>query len=438
MSAFAASSPSLRENSSFLRLFAAQAVSLAGSGITTVALALLVRELAGPLAAAAILGQALTLRILAFLVFSQPAGILADRMNRKYLLVASDLARFALMAAFPFITTVWQVYVAVFLVNALTAFFTPAYESSLPEITGDSYTKTLAYSRVAIDMEAIAGPVLAGVLVAIVGLHWVFWVDAASYLVSAALVMSVDIPVRSTQAVQRLGLWEQLGHGTRVLFRQPAIRQALMMSLAEAIAGACAIVVTVVYVRDVLMGSTLAFTLVMAGVGVGSSVTAVLLGRRTSRLERAATTTQEVHWIRHRWSSRAILGGGILTIVSLVWGFLRPPLSVFAGLWVMNGAGQALVAIPSSTLVAEHTSEDERGRAFAAHFAWTHASWLVAYPLAGHLASSIGPGAAFSVCGVLCALILLAALLLGGGNEPAHGSHEPNNTEWRQNETQNV
>ena len=107
-------SPSLLRNPEFLRLFAAQAVSLAGSGITTVALALLVHDIAGPLAAAAILGQALTLRILAFLLFSQPAGILADRINRKYLLVAADLARFVLMAAFPFIDSIWQIYLAVF------------------------------------------------------------------------------------------------------------------------------------------------------------------------------------------------------------------------------------------------------------------------------------------------------------------------------------
>ena len=419
-----ATSPSLLRNPRFLRLFVAQAVSLAGSGITTVALALLVHDIAGPLAAAAILGQALTLRILAFLLFSQPAGILADRMNRKYLLVAADLARFVLMAAFPFIGSVWQIYLAVFLVNTLTAFFTPAFESALPEIAGDSYTKALAFSRVALDMEAMVGPALAAILVSVMGLHWVFLIDAATYLVSATLVMSVDIPLRAQTVLPRDSLWTQLSHGTRVLLRVPAIRQALLMSLVEAIAGACAIVITVVYVRDVMSGSTLMFTLIMVALGVGSSVAALLLSRRTSYLEHGATNARELHLIRHRWASKSIFIGGAVAVFSLIWGFLRPPLGAFAGLWALNGAGQALIAIPSSTLVAEHTSEDERGRAFGAHFALTHASWLVAYPLAGYLASGIGPGPAFSVLGVACFVILIATWYWAGDRESVQMHHK--------------
>jgi NRE family putative nickel resistance protein-like MFS transporter len=181
---------SLARNGAFQKLFAAQVISLAGSGVTTVALALFVHQIAGPAAATAVLGQALMLRIVAFLVFSQPAGVLADRMSRKKILIATDLVRCGLIALFPFITTVWQVYVAVFAVNCFTAFFTPAYEASLPEIVGEAdYVKALSYSRVAVDVEAIAGPALAGILVAMMGLRWVFWFDAATYLVSAALVM---------------------------------------------------------------------------------------------------------------------------------------------------------------------------------------------------------------------------------------------------------
>jgi MFS transporter, NRE family, putaive nickel resistance protein len=68
----------LVRNANFAKLFSAQVISLTGSGVTTVALALYVHQLAGPSAATAVLGQALMLRIVAFLVFSQPAGVLAD------------------------------------------------------------------------------------------------------------------------------------------------------------------------------------------------------------------------------------------------------------------------------------------------------------------------------------------------------------------------
>src|SRR4051794_7556996 len=73
-------------NRSFVLLFSAQVVSLTGSGVTTVGLALFAWQLTGGPSAAAVVGNALMLRILAFLLFSQPAGVLADRWDRRKML----------------------------------------------------------------------------------------------------------------------------------------------------------------------------------------------------------------------------------------------------------------------------------------------------------------------------------------------------------------
>ena len=407
---------SLLRNRTFVVLFSAQAISLVGSGVTTIALALFVHRLAGASAATAVLGNALMLRIAAFLLFSQPAGVLADRVNRKVVLIASDLARLALLALFPFITTVWQVYAAVFAVNSLTAFFTPTFDASLPDVVGsEQYVKALSYSRIAVDLEAIAGPIIAGVLVAMIGLRWVFWFDGATYLVSALLVSSVAIPSPRNARVPLVPttLLGDITYGARVLLRQAAIRQALLMSLAEALAGACAIVITVAYVRDILHGTETAYSLAMAAIGIGSGACALVLGRYGSRLERSATGEAAQHGLRHRWASKSILLGGILLALSLAPAALTPPLPFLAVLWVLNGAGQALIAIPSSTLVASHTLADERGRAFAAQFAITHACWLFTYPLAGHLAESVGPSNAFLLCGLACLGITGIAAAIG-------------------------
>src|SRR5215216_2244805 len=83
--------PTLWANRNYVALFAAQVVSLAGSGMTSIGLALFAYQLTGGASATAIIGNALMLRILAFLVFSQPAGVLADRLDRKKILVAADL-----------------------------------------------------------------------------------------------------------------------------------------------------------------------------------------------------------------------------------------------------------------------------------------------------------------------------------------------------------
>src|SRR5215213_9671339 len=166
----------LWRNRNFRLLFGAQLISLAGSGVTTVGLALFAYQLTGGAAATAVIGNALMLRILAFLIFSQPAGVIADLISRKQILVAADLVRFGLLAFFPFITAVWQVYALIFAINAVTAFFSPTFEASIPEVVGgERYVQALSLSRVAVDVEAVVAPAVAGLLVALVGVRWVFW-----------------------------------------------------------------------------------------------------------------------------------------------------------------------------------------------------------------------------------------------------------------------
>ncbi len=149
----------LWRNGDFRLLFSAQIISLLGSGVMTVGLALFAYQLTGGASATAVIGNALMLRILAFLLFSQPAGVIADCISRKKILIAADLLRFGLLALFPFITTVWQIYALIFAINAVTAFFTPTFEASIPEVAGnEQYVRALSFSRVAVDIEAVAAP----------------------------------------------------------------------------------------------------------------------------------------------------------------------------------------------------------------------------------------------------------------------------------------
>ncbi len=384
-------------------------------------------QLTGGESATAVIGYALTLRILAFLLFSQPAGVLADRFNRKKILIAADLARFALLTLFPFVTTVWQIYALIFAINAVTAFFTPTFEASIPEVAGEEhYVKALSLSRVAVDVEAFAAPALAGLLVVAFGVRWVFWFDAFTYLVSALFVLAAFVPfVAKKQIPLSISVFlEEITTGTHILLREPALRQALVLSFAEATAGAAAIVATVTYIRDELARGDSAFTFVMAGLGVGSTVTALILGRITSRYEKATRDPNALHTRRHVWAAHALIIGGIVLGLLLLPGVFKPPLIIFAVLWFLNGAGQALIAIPSSTLLAEHTREEERGRAYAAHFALTHACWLVTYPATGYAAARFGTPLTFTVAGVVCLAITLFAFVVGrkAGNE-AH-NHE--------------
>lgn len=411
----------LWRNRNYIFLFSAQIISLLGSGVTTVGLALFAYQLMGGAAATAVIGNALFLRILAFLLFSQPAGVFADRFNRKHILIAADVVRFGLLALFPVITEIWQIYVLIFLINAVTAFFTPTYEASIPEIVGEEhYVKALSYSRVAVDAEAIASPAIAGLLIALFDVRWVFWFDAVTYLVSALLVLLVAMPfVKKTFTELSASVFlNEITTGTRIILREPSLRQAIILSFAEALAGAAAIVATVVYVRDVLSRGKMAFTLVMAGLGLGSTLAAIILGQITVRYEKNMSAGENLHGRRHAWTRSALVTGGVILGLLLLPGIFKPSIAIFAVMWFLNGAGQALIAIPSSTLLAEHANESERGRAFAAHFALTHACWLITYPAVGYASAFYGTPTTFTIAGLVCLAVTFLARLAGRGEKP--------------------
>ncbi len=413
----------LWSNRNYVFLFAAQIVSLLGSGVTTVALAIFAYQLTGGESATAIIGSALFLRILAFLLFSQFAGVLADRVSRKKILIVTDVVRFGLLALFPFITEVWQIYALIFAINAVTAFFTPTFEASLPEVVGEKdYVKALSFSRVAVDIEAFAAPALAGLMVAAVSVRWVFWFDAFTYLVSAALVLMVTIPQvkKKLDPINLRGFISDLTLGARILLREPSLRQALLLSFAEATAGAAAIVATVVYVSDILQGGDTSFAIVMAVLGLGSSIAAMILGRTTTRIELEASDKTALHYKRHDWSRFTLFVGGIILGLILLPGIFQPPLIIFAALWFLNGAGQALISIASGTLLAEHTRVEERGRAYAAYFALTHACWLITYPAIGYAAVWWGTPLTFTLAGASCLTIVLFAFLIGDPKQLVH------------------
>jgi NRE family putative nickel resistance protein-like MFS transporter len=131
------------------------------------------------------------------------------------------MVRLGLLALFPFIDSVWQIYLMIFLINAATAFFTPTFDATLPDIAGrEHYVKALSLSRVAVDLEAILAPAIAGLVFALLGLKWLFWLDSLSYLLSAVLVFATVLPYKE-KIVAKFSLttlFQELGYGTNVHF----------------------------------------------------------------------------------------------------------------------------------------------------------------------------------------------------------------------------
>jgi MFS transporter, NRE family, putaive nickel resistance protein len=378
-------------NPRFARLYAAQTVSQVGDALTWVGLALLAYQLTGGKNAAVVLGAALTLRVLAFVIFSPLAGVIADRINRKWLLVGCDFGRMAVIGLLPFVHAVWQVYVLIFLVNALTAFFTPTNQATVPLVVGQEESgPAFALSSATTELINIVGPGLAGVVVALLGTRNLFFVDAASFLASGLLILTLPALQAAQGEVQR-STWAGIKDGTARLWRDPPIRFALLLELVAAVTGALILVNTVSRIQGDLQLSEATYGWVMAAYGLGATLASLVVGVVGKR------------WPRTRF----ILIGALLTSVAVLPGNVAP-LPVILVLWLLAGIGQNWVNLPAETLLAERTEEAAQGRVYGAHFAWSHLWYAFAYPVAGFLGTRLSQRD-FLIGGGI-ALVLLAVV----------------------------
>jgi len=389
-------------NPRFARLYLAQTVSQLGDALTWVGLALLAYQLAGG-NASEVLGLALTLRVAAFVIFSPLAGVIADRIDRKWLLIGCDLGRCALVGLLPFVSSAFQVYILMFLVNALTAFFTPTNQASVPLVMGrEDAGGAFALSSATTELLGIVGPGLAGLVAALLGGRNLFFLDAASFLGSGLLLLTLpSLRVQRSSETKPRSPWRDVRDGTARLWRDPPIRFALLMELVAALAGALILVQTVTRVKTGLNLGDLEYGWTMAFYGLGATLASLgvaALGRRFPR-------TTFIRW------------GAVITVLAVLPGDIAP-LAPLMGLWLLAGVGQNWVNLPTETLLAERTEQAAQGRVYGAHFAWSHLWWAFAYPLVGWLGTY--QSARVFLYGGLIALSLLAltqVLHLRSGDE---------------------
>ncbi|ESR23989.1 MFS transporter [Lutibaculum baratangense] len=392
----------------YRHLFAAQVLSLIGTGLTTVALGLLAYDLAGE-NAGAVLGTALALKMVAYVGIAPIAGAFADRVPRRSFLVGLDLCRASLVLLLPFVTEIWQIYVLVFAFQSFSAAFTPTFQATIPDILPDEkeYTNALSLSRLAYDLESLLSPLLAGLLLTIISYHWLFIGTTLGFLASAALVVSVALPAARAVAHEG-GIYRRITRGIRIYLATPRLRGLLALSFAVSSAGAMVIVNTVVYVREVVGGTDRDVAMFLAAYGLGSMVVALILPRLLDRI--VART--------------AMVAGAVMLGAVLLVAFAQPPVAMALALWALLGAGASLILTPSGLLLRRSSRAEDRPALFSAQFALSHACWLVAYPVAGWIGASLGLDVAFVVMAVGALIGAGAALAVWPSLDPDVIEHE--------------
>ncbi len=393
----------------FRRLFAAQAVALAGTGLLTVALGLLAYDLAGS-AAGAVLGTALAIKMAAYVGVAPVITALTERLPRRTILVAADTVRATVALLLPAVDEIWQIYALIVVLQAASATFTPTFQAIIPAVLPDErdYTRALSLSRLAYDLEALLSPLLAAAVLTVAGYHWLFLGTVGGFAVSALLVTTTPLPAPA--CVRPQPLTSRILAGARILTTRPVLRGLLAMNLTVAAGTALVLVDTVVYVRDVLGGTDVGVALATGCFGAGSMTAALLVPRllrtcadRTLMLTGAALVpialTVTAGWLAI--GARPSLGWGVL-----------------GGCWFVLGAGTALVNTPAARLLRAQAGESELPAVFSAQFSLSHACFLLTYPIAGWLGVRAGHAVPAGLLAVLATLATSTAARLWPAGPP--------------------
>ena len=394
----------------FGRLFAAQVVALTGTGLLTVALGLLAYDLAGA-AAGAVLGTAYAIKMVAYVGLSPIIGALVANLPRKPVLIAADVVRAAVALFLPFITDVWQIYLAIFLLQTASATFTPTFQAIIPDVLEDEddYAQALSLSRLAYDLENLLSPALAGLLLVLISYHWLFGGTVIGFIVSALLIWSTSLPARKPSKDRPFR--DRLTRGMRIYLATPRLRGLLALTLTAAAASAFVIVNTVVLVRNGYGGTEGDVAIALAAFGGGSMLAALSLPGLLKRL-----------------SDRPVIIGGAILLTILMAAHAVTPLSWpwFLAFWAFTGIGYSATLTPQGRLLRRSAHSADRPAVFTAQFALSHCWWLITYPLAGGAMTTFGAGPTLGILAVLGCIGVIAALRLWPEGDPVVMPHTHN------------
>ncbi len=334
----------LFRNPSFLALWVGQTVSFIGDYFYWLAIPIMVERLTG---SALLVGLSVISSALPMLLLGPVAGVFVDRWDRKRTMVVSDLLRGLLVLVCLVVRTpdqVWIYYVVGFLMSCVSRFFFPAQNAVLPLIVTDKDDLLAANGLMQIVQTAglLVGPALAGFSIGIWGEQIGFVVDSATYLVSAAAILSMTVPhttVKKQISGSQIGaVWAEMRDGIAYLFgNQTMVGVLLCMSVVQLGIGAINVLWVPFMQRTFGLGAE-GLGAVDAAQGVGMVVGGLSLGLVTARFTKKNLASWSIIFI-----------GLMISLMGLASSFslahLFPGLAVEGNLAEQN-VGQRLLYMP--------------------------------------------------------------------------------------------
>jgi MFS family permease len=402
-------------NRNFALLWSGGLISMTGDWMLLVALPIYVYQATGSaLATGAMFAAGLVPNVL----FGSVAGVFVDRWDRKRTLVFGNtlLALSVLpLLVVPQTGWLWVVYAVAFVQSCFGVFNEPAENSLLPALVGDErLVSANSLNATNNNLARLAGPALAGLVVGWFGLVGVVVVDAASYLVSAALVSLISArsaPERPEEAPPAdaggaaaafSGVWREWAEGLRLVGTGRVLLTVFVVGAVTGLGEGVFLVLFPPFVRVALGGGALELGWLMSAQAVGGVLGGLVVGAAAARLSPPRLL-----------GSGAVLFG-LIDLAIFVYPSFVQSIAVGLALFVLVGVPAAGMLAGLQTLLQTSAKDHLRGRVFGALGTTQALLMLAGTLLGGALGDAVGivpvlvvQGGAYVAAGILV-LVLLA------------------------------
>ena len=409
----------------FRRLWLAQLTSQLGESVALVAMPLLVYALTG---SAELLGLIFVIQLLPRVVLAPIAGMLADRLDRRRIILTADLSRAALVAILPFCDRTWQVALVAALVAVGNALAKPAELAAVPSVVPPAQlVSAMSITQVASSIVRVIGPATAAGIVGVMGPAPAFGLQSLCFLVSAGCVFGLTLPPVS-RAKTTAGLppmppstgggslaaaaRQEIGEGLRIVRDNPIVRGITAVeALWQAVTAALVVTVLIFVEATLRLGeeSGTIFSLATATFAAGTALGAVVARPVERRIGRP--------WL---------MGIGYFAPLLFIPPGLVPSQPVlFVSLFIL-GFTDSWAVIALQTYLAEAVPDALRGRVYATWLGVITLAGAAWFGVVGWITPRLGPPATLAFIGAVVGIggpILLLAT--GAAAAMRRGAHTP-------------
>jgi dTMP kinase len=383
----------LLRNRNYRLWFIAAFASGLGDWTGLVALQVLVTQLSerGSRLALFALGGIMMARLLPSLLVGPVAGVLADRYDRKRLMVVTNVVRGSLFVAIAFSTDLVALFALTFVVECFSLLFLSAKDASLPVIVRkDHLTQAnqmnllVTYGTLPVGALSATAMIAVAALLRNLGLTGAnatvlaLLANACTFFVAAALISRIRMPAHGRRATSadKPGVVEDLKEGLRFIQELPLIRSLILGVVGVFFGGGVVIALGPAFVGTSLGGADTDWFTLMASVGVGLVAGIIAVGPVVKRFPKEKA-----------FPVLLTVTGAVATVMATL-----QSLTVTLAVGFVLGAAAGLSFVMGYTLLHEHTDDEVRARTFAAFYTGTRISMFVALGLAPFLAGIIGTG----------------------------------------------